>query len=218
MSAAQDTVSPTRSNVLRLLRLPIFFVLPTAMPPLLDSWLLQHAGHFVSTSTQSRFLQIVAVVLVTASITWAVVAYISQRKSRTSDSNIDTLEESITKRTLERHDSGTYQDQWGIDHSTYLRSLQQEIQQKTEKPIYPWISPPQALPGPYDPMYYPLPAPSVRPKPLHSAPTGVEGRYSTSHTRLVPRAGTSFGEAVLYGTMTTSTKGWRRSHWNVTGG
>lgn len=216
MPAAQDIVSPTRSIVLRLLSLPIFFVLPTTMPPLLASRALRHAEQLVSNSKHIRLFQVIAVVLIAVTITWTGVTCISRRKSRSTGANVDVLEKPVPKRTLERHDSAMSQHQLETDHKNYLSSLQQEILQQTEKPIYPWISPPQALPGPYDPMYFPLPAPSFR----HKTPTSesVEGRHSTSYTRLVPKTGTPFGEAVLYGTMTTSTNGWRRSHWNVTGG
>lgn len=218
MSAAHHTTSPTRSLVLRLLSLPIFFVLPTTMPPLSDYKKFQHAGQFVSNSKQSRPIQILLVVLATATIAWIVVTYVSQRQSRTVDTDVDVPKKSITKPSLQRQDSAMCQNQWEIDHKNYLNSLKQEILEHTEKPIFPWMSPPQALPGPYDPMYYPLPAPSSRCTSSGSLAANVEGRHSTSYTRPVPKSSTPLGEAVLYGTMTTSTNGWRRSHWNVTGG
>ncbi|KAJ4984376.1 hypothetical protein SVAN01_10149 [Stagonosporopsis vannaccii] len=218
MPAARDIVSPTRSIVLRLLSLPIFFVLPTTMPPLLSFGTFWHAEQLVSNSKQSRKLWIIVVVLITATITWTVIAYILQRKSQSHSANIVGLEKPAPQRTLERHDSAISQNQTETDHNIYLSSLQQEILSQTEKPIYPWVLPPQALPGPYDPMYYPLPAPSIRYKTVSSSPASIEGRHSISYTRFVPKAGTPFGEAVLYGTMTKSTNGWRRSHWNVTGG
>ena len=185
------------------------------MPPLLGSREFQHAGQFVSKSKQS---QIFLVFLISATVAWIVVAYTSQRKSRMINANVDVPEKPVTKPMLERNDSAMCQNQWESNHNNYLNSLKQEISQQTEKPIYPWISPPQALPGPYDPMYYPLPAPSFRRKSSGSLPANVEGRQSTSYTRLVPKSDTLLGEAVLYGTMTTSTNGWRRTHWNVTGG
>lgn len=217
MPAAHHITSPTRSFVLRLLSLPIFFVLPTTMPPLSGYKKFQNAAHFVSKSGQSRLLTAL-VVLTAASIACVLFVYVSQRQSRTIDANADVSEKPVTKRLLKRHDSGTCQTQWESDHEKYLNSLKQEIFEHTDKPIFPWVLPPQALPGPYDSMYYPLPAPSLRCEPSGSGPASVEGRHSASYTRLVPKTSIPPGESVLYGTMTTSTNGWRRSHWNVTGG
>lgn len=189
------------------------------MPPLFGSRALRHAEQLVSSSKQSRLLlQFIVVVSITAIITWTIITFVLRRKNRSSDGNVDALEKPVSKRMLARHDSAMSQDQLKTDHNNFLSSLQQEILSQTEKPIYPWVSPPQALPGPYDPMYYPLPAPSLRYKTVESSSAGAEGRHSTSYTRLVPKTGAPSGEAVLYGTMTTSTNGWRRSHWNVSGG
>ncbi|KAI4950600.1 hypothetical protein J4E91_004485, partial [Alternaria rosae] len=44
----------------------------------------------------------------------------------------------------------------------YLQSLQKETLQPVLSPIYPWISPPQNLPGPYDAPYYPVPLPTIK--------------------------------------------------------
>ncbi|KAF3048580.1 hypothetical protein E8E11_006926 [Didymella keratinophila] len=185
------------------------------MPP---SKKLQNAGRILSSSKHSRLLQISLVVLATIMIAWIVLTCVSQRQRRDIDASANTSEKPITKPLLERQDSATCQNQWEHDHKNYLNSLKQEILEHTEKPIFPWVSPPQALPGPYDPIYYPLPAPSLRCKASGSLAANVEGRHSASYTRHVPKSGIPLGEAVLYGTMTTSTNGWRRSHWNVTGG
>ncbi|KAF1933199.1 uncharacterized protein M421DRAFT_191636 [Didymella exigua CBS 183.55] len=218
MPAAHHFTSPTRSLVLRLLSLSVFFVLPTTMPPLSGHEKFQDAGQIISNFKQSRLLQAFLVVLATATVILTVVIYISQRQSRTIDASIDTSEKPMIKPLLERQDSATCHNQWESDHKNYLNSLKLEILKHTEEPILPWVSPPQALPGPYDPMYYPLPAPSFRCKTSESLAANVEGRHSAFCTRLVPKFGTPLGEAALYGTMTTSTHGWRRSHWNVTGG
>jgi len=222
MSAAHDTISPTRLIVLGLISLPIFFILPTAMPPLFSSRKLQLATQSITKPSQRRSFGVLLVVFVAAVITWTVITYVSrrkssQRKSRSINTNVDIPEKPVSNRTLQRQDSGVCHDHWECDHNNYLNSLKQEILQHTEKPIHPWVSPPQALPGPYDPMYYPLPAPSFRQKLSPSLPPNVEGRNSTPFTRFVPRLDSPRCEAVLYGTMTTSTNGWRRSHWNVTG-
>ncbi|KAH6641984.1 hypothetical protein C7974DRAFT_93188 [Boeremia exigua] len=216
MSAAHDIVLPKRSIVLKLLSFPLFFVLPVTMPPLHNTTAYQYAGELVSKSKESRLLQLV--VLTTVVVASCAVAYLLQKKSRNVGTKVDSPEKPFSKPTLERQDSAMCQNQWESDHNSRLYSLKQEILEKTEKPVHPWISPPQALPGPYDPMYYPLPAPSHRCESSGTPVTTVEGRHSTSYTSLVPKSGTPQGEAVLYGTMTTSTNGWRRSHWNVTGG
>ncbi|KAF3042897.1 hypothetical protein E8E12_005134 [Didymella heteroderae] len=188
------------------------------MPPLFGHKKFQNTRQVVSNAKHSRLLQIFLIVFVTATIAWIVLTYVSQRQSRDVDTSADVSEKHTTKPLLERQDSATCQNQWEHDHKNYLNSLKQEILEHTEKPIFPWVSPPQVLPGPYDPMYYPLPAPSFRCKTSGSLAANVEGRHSASYTHHVPKSGTPLGEAVLYGTMTTSTNGWRRSHWNVTGG
>jgi hypothetical protein len=215
MPAAHNHTSPTRSFVLRLLSLPVFFIVPTTMPPYKK---FQNAGNILTDSKHSQLLPVSLVVLAIAVVAWIVVTYVSQRQNRNIDASADVPEKPLTKPLLERQDSATCQNQWEHDHKNYLNSLKQEILEHTEKPIFPWVSPPQALPGPYDPMYYPLPAPSFRCKTSGSLAANIEGRHSASYTRHIPISGTPLGEAVLYGTMTTSTNGWRRSHWNVTGG
>ncbi|KAF1352929.1 hypothetical protein EJ07DRAFT_183110 [Lizonia empirigonia] len=128
-------------------------------------------------------------------------------------------EKPIGRTALERQDSAACcQKHWESDHKEHLDSLQQEILQHTEEPIHPWILPPERLPGPYDPMYYPLPPPTIRPTSTDSSPAKPETRNSAPYTRLVPTTGSPPNERTLHGTMTTSTKGWRRTHWNVTGG
>lgn len=207
MPAAHHTISAS-SIVLGLLSFPIFFTLPTSMPPLLGY------KDFAFNFKHGQLVEASLVVLATATSIWLLVAFVTQRKSRTSDS-IPVIPEKPHKPALERQDS--CQKHWESNHNEHLSSLKQEISQHTEKPIHPWILPPQALPGPYDPMYYPLPAPTIAV--TSSGPLAKsEGRHSTTYTRLVPKSGTPPREAMLYGTMTTSTHGWRRTHWNVTGG
>jgi hypothetical protein len=82
-------------------------------------------------------------------------------------------------------------------------------------PLYPWLAPPQPLPGPYDPRLYPLPTvrrhsfdPSIR-APAQDTTTSYSRRISTNDLPLQ--------QAVLHGSVTTSTKGWRRNHWVVSG-
>lgn len=188
------------------------------MPPLSKLKEIELAPPSVFNFKQGRVVVALLVILVTATIARIVVVYILQKRSQTAISNLDASEKQAPKHVLKRQDSGVCQDHWECDHNNYLNSLKQELLAQNEKPIHPWISPPQALPGPYDPMYYPLPAPSFRPKSPPFHPANSEGRHSTSYIRHVPRANVPINKAVLYGTMTVSTNGWRRSHWNVTGG
>jgi hypothetical protein len=87
----------------------------------------------------------------------------------------------------------------------------------TFQPIYPWISPPQPLPGPYDPRFYPLPTIQQ-----HS----YDPSHDTSHdfgsqtTPYARRVSTDNLHATLIGTMTTTSNGktgWRRNQWVVLG-
>jgi hypothetical protein len=145
MSAAHDTISPTRSIVLGLISLPIFFILPTAMPPLFSSRKLQLATQSITEPSQRRSFGVLLVVLVAAGITWIAIAYVSRRKSsqrkrRSINTNVDIPEKPVSNRTLQRQDSGVCHDHWECDHNNYLNSLKQEILQHTERPIHPWIS------------------------------------------------------------------------------
>lgn len=207
MPAAHHTPSPTSSFVLKLLSFPFFFILPTSMAPI-----AKYTGIAVEFKS-SQLLQALAAVLVTGTVIWRVAAYVSRRRNGSMEETANVPEKTVLTPSLQRKDSATIQDH-ETDHNNHLSSLKQEILQHTEKPIYPWVAPPQKLPGPYDPMYFPLPAPTMRMESFNPPP-GIEGRHAISYTRL---AGTEPTAAKLYGTMTTSTKGWRRTHWNVTGG
>ncbi|UPX14738.1 uncharacterized protein EKO05_0005212 [Ascochyta rabiei] len=219
MPAARDIVSPASSLILKLLSVPIFFVLPTTMPPLSGFKKLHHAGQLVSNFEYDRLIEVSVVILVAATIIWFAVAWISRRGSRTVEAGPDAPEKSLDRPLVVRQDSAICcQKHWESYHNDRLNSLQQEILQHTKKPIHPWILPPQKLPGPYDPMYYPLPPPTIRPVSPRPPREKSEGRHSTSYTRLVPATGAPPEKLNLYGTMTMSTKGWRRTHWNVTGG
>lgn len=188
------------------------------MPPLPGYKELQTAGRIISSYKERPSLKVSIAVLATAVAACIVLTYVLHRQSRTIDASVDVSEKPTIKPLLERQDSATCQNQWESDHKNHLKSLKQEIFEHTEKPIFPWVSPPQALPGPYDPIYYPLPPPSSRCETSGSLMASTEGRHSASYTQLVPKSSTSLGETVLYGTVTTSTNGWRRSHWNAFGG
>ena len=114
----------------------------------------------------------------------------------------------------------------------YLHSLKEETHQQDLVPIYPWIAPPQRLPGPYDAPYYPLPIPTIRKYPLDlstesSGGTTEELAEETSEenipdestivssTRRIPIRSISNDDVIIEHTTTTSSHGWRRTHWNV---
>ncbi|KAF2190193.1 hypothetical protein K469DRAFT_25301 [Zopfia rhizophila CBS 207.26] len=90
----------------------------------------------------------------------------------------------------------------------------------TFRPIYPWTSPPQPLPGPYDPRLYPLP--TIR---RHSYPDPSQGDHMkaslVSYTRRVSTNGIPARKSTLRGIIITSKNGasnFRRNQWVVEGG
>ena len=86
------------------------------------------------------------------------------------------------------------------------------------RPVYPWIAPPQPLPGPYDPRLYPLPTIRRHSYPEPAQDESVEtGRIS--YTRRVsanPTRQSTLNGVVMTGSNGTS--GWRRNQWVVEGG
>jgi hypothetical protein len=95
-------------------------------------------------------------------------------------------------------------------HNDHLRS--QVESEHAFTPLYPWISPPQQLPGPYDSQYYPLP--TIR---RHSYdPSQEKSPGLQDHSRSYSRRVST--NSVLYGKVTASsngTTGWRRNQWVV---
>jgi hypothetical protein len=113
----------------------------------------------------------------------------------------------------------------------YLQSLKRETIYSSLIPIYPWIAPPQPLPGPYDAPYYPLPLPTikseesfdVKPNPpdvkLEDIADDIpEELESISYTRRFSTNSTPDHESLLEGSVTISTNGWKRTQWTVTAG
>jgi len=127
-----------------------------------------------------------------------------EEKSSTTYNPVQEEKDSITCHVpLERD---VRQDQYPRNNDRPTRTFQ---------PTYPWISPPQPLPGPYDPRFYPLP--TIR---QHSH----DSLQDTSHDdgfQTIPYArqiSTDSLHATLNGTMTTTsngTTGWRRNQWVV---
>ncbi|KAF1832647.1 hypothetical protein BDW02DRAFT_419354 [Decorospora gaudefroyi] len=101
----------------------------------------------------------------------------------------------------------------------YLQSLEQETIHPSLLPIYPWLSPPQPLPGPYDTPYYPLPLPSIQPaKPINQEPTANDDPEELESICYTRRLSTTQHSPLLSASLTISTKGWRRTQWSVTAG
>lgn len=94
----------------------------------------------------------------------------------------------------------------------------QDDKNATSFPLYPWTSPPQLLPGPYDPRLYPLP--TLR---RHSYDPSAENIHASkksaevSYTRRVSLNGIPKQQSTLHGTVVISSKGWRRNQWIVSG-
>jgi hypothetical protein len=84
-------------------------------------------------------------------------------------------------------------------------------------PLYPWISPPQPLPGPYDPRLYPLP--TIR-RHSYDPPANdflCKKSAEASYTRRVSLNSMPTQQRTLHGTVVISPKGWRRNQWIVSG-
>ncbi|KAF1943735.1 hypothetical protein EJ02DRAFT_120903 [Clathrospora elynae] len=105
----------------------------------------------------------------------------------------------------------------------YLRSLEQETLQPSFGPVYPWIAPPQSLPGPYDAPYYPLPLPTITHFSEEPATIKCEQEEersnvtpkeleSTSYTRRVSANSNPSRESSIEGSTTIPTKGRRPTH------
>lgn len=102
------------------------------------------------------------------------------------------------------------------DLRQYASSGEQHQQTPVYKSVYPWTSPPQPLPGPYDPRLYPLP--TIR---RHSCdPSVPESKdvAAPSYTRRVSLNSIPTQHSTLRGTVTISSKGWRRKQWTISGG
>lgn len=90
----------------------------------------------------------------------------------------------------------------------------------TFKPIYPWISPPQPLPGPYEPRLYPHPTLRRHSYPDPSPPSPPETSL-ISYTRRVSTNSIPARQTMLHGIVTTASDGavgWRRNQWVVEAG
>ncbi|KAL5429705.1 hypothetical protein PMIN04_000087 [Paraphaeosphaeria minitans] len=155
-------------------------------------------------ATLSRWLLLLLVVVV--GLRLAVIKY-SSGKKRAPDSEIDA---SITEKYCLPYQEAS-QKALKSNASTGNRGQQTVVL----KPIYPWTSPPQTLPGPYDPRLYPVP--TIR---RHSYISSVEQSHdvaATSYTRRVSLNSLPAEKGTLRRTVTVSSKGWRRNQWIISG-
>lgn len=102
---------------------------------------------------------------------------------------------------------------------TYLRSNastgSQDQQTVVFKPVYPWTSPPQPLPGPYDHRLYP--PPTIRRNSYNPSVEQPKDFAATSYTRRVSLNSLPTQQSTLLGTVIVSSKGWRRNQWIISG-
>jgi hypothetical protein len=186
------------------------------------------------------------------------VAYRKRRMSRSGISREDSLMDQDKKRNIKQRKDSSYDEELHTvmeagqekeptpkrvgdstplrpsldkESNQYLQSLQKETLRPSLLPIYPWIAPPQTLPGPYDAPYYPLPSPTIKPEKSIDSQTKLpnvkleetsddmpEEHESISYTRRVSTSSIPDHESLLEGSITISTKGWRRTQWTVTAG
>jgi hypothetical protein len=150
-----------------------------------------------------------------------------------SNEKTEVLSDKSEKRSTSEGRSESYIRLPSLDQepNQYLQSLQQETLRPNLSPIYPWMSPPQMLPGPYDAPYFPVPLPTVRSEEssqvkdqsptiktkstLDDVPEEVE---TISYSRRVSANSIPDHDSLLEGTVTVSNKGWRRTQWTVTAG
>lgn len=177
------------------------------MPPHPTSTTLSRIEHWTTSNDWGHLIKFFLLLSVLVAAVQTTVIISKQRKRRMSDTTVNEVKNPLpTPPTPEK------------DPNQYLQSLKQETLEPERGPIYPWIAPPQRLPGPYDAPYYPLPLPTIR---RHSHdPSNVETEESSdtstiSYTRRVSTNSITDQEAVLEGSISTSTQGWRRNHWTV---
>lgn len=156
-----------------------------------------------------------------------------QEEAHLKGENVKTVGATLEEKSSIERQNDVFVRRPSLDRepNQYLHSLQQETLQPVLSPIYPWISPPQNLPGPYDAPYYPVPLPTIKTEEsLHDRTQSTiikteppsedvpEELSTISFTRRVSPNSIPDQESLLERTVTVSTKGWRRTQWTVTAG
>jgi hypothetical protein len=85
------------------------------------------------------------------------------------------------------------------------------------RPIYPWLGPPQPLPLPFDPNFFP--SPTIRRHSDADTPPGasMETNSISYSRRISTNSIPTRQSSLVHGTVTTSQKGWRRNQWVISG-
>ena len=162
-----------------------------------------------SSSAYTRLPKILLLVLVVAVGLRFLVQCYAQRKKRTS---------MLPPRAPEEKDSKSCQEASEPDLRPHHRPQSKDQPTSAVKPIYPWISPPQPLPGPYDPRFFPLPTVRRHSHDLSPSPSPEAEAHTASYTRRVSTNSLPTRQSTLRGTVTVSNNGTRRNQWVVTGG
>lgn len=202
-----------------------------SMPPVAAQ--LSGAAHIKHSEALCGYLNTARIssLLLLATLFWSIKSYLSRRKrimSQTASPSGKGSLDPTPHSSLDTKPTPQPSDQWEKEHRMRLDSLGEELQQESADPtpIHPWILPPQALPGPYDPAFYPLPMPTIRrdssdaqsPPPGDAGSPPPEESRTVSYVRRTARTGSPPRDMTLHSTTTASTQGWRRTQWVVTGG
>jgi hypothetical protein len=195
------------------------------MPPLAQPTGLAHINDSKRHCISEHLVQPIFSLLILGTIAWSVKHRLWPRKKAMSQSPPSVQEKGSTDPGSPTMDTGVESKptqspsgKWEKEHRSRLDSLGQELQQDTLKPIYPWTAPPQALPGPYDHPYYPLPTPTVRRHSIDPENAPPDESHTVSHFRRISSTGLPPRDTVLHTSTTASTRGWRRTQWVVMGG
>lgn len=159
-------------------------------------------------STIASFPSIIIVLVLLAGFARCILRYYSQRKRRAVCATMSEKEKTVSTEKAPTSEASPEAS----------REASREASPEAFRPVYPWIAPPQPLPGPYDPRLYPLPTIRRLSYPEPAQDESVEtGRIS--YTRRVsanPTRQTTVNGVVMTGSNGTS--GWRRNQWVVEGG
>lgn len=163
-----------------------------------------HEEIWTTTNDVVQFFKVSLLVLTCVLVSRLVTIILVRRKRRTANKNQLQEKDSVFYQSL--HPPPT-------PHQPLYQPSQRVTLHPTFEPIYPWVSPPEALPGPYDPRYYPLP--TLRRHSFNPTTPISEEKTSISYTRRISTSSIPTRKSLLSGTTTTSSKGWRRTQWTV---
>lgn len=136
----------------------------------------------------------------------AIIKFMTRKRRRVIPYQVPSLQEKDVQSCRKLSEEGPKQHE-------IPRCKDQQL--PTSRPVYPWNSPPQTLPGPYDPRFYPLP--TIRRHSYDPSVITPEETSSVFYTRRVSTNSIPAQPRMLHGTVTTSKKGWRRNQWVISG-